>query len=304
MIRLLSALLVLLATSTDIDAQIVRGGINGTVKDESGGVLPGVTVKISSPALQAGQLDTVTGSDGTYSFIDLPIGAFRMEFGLSGFSTVVREGVELPSAFVARIDAVMTVGSMEESITVSGQSPVVDVSSTRGGGVVTQKMLESLPVNKNHQDMMLLAPGATVSGPPMTAAVGFGAVFTSTITYGLPGQQTARFDGLDVSSAGEHPDFATGAEVDVKTYGSGADVHTAGVNLNTIVKAGGNDFHGRAEAQLINDRFNSQNVDDDLRAQGLSAGNALVYHYDFPVEFGGRILRDRLWFFGAFRNQW
>src|SRR5262249_8846963 len=156
-------------------------------------------------------------------------------YQLSGFSSVIRPNIVLTAGFAARIDATLKVGGLEESVTVSGQSPVVDVTSTRGGGTVSSEMVQALPVNKNHQDMMLLAPGALVAGPPMTAEVGFGAVFTSTVTYGLPGQETARFDGLDVSTAGEHPDFATGAEVDVKTFGAGADIHTAGVNLNVIV---------------------------------------------------------------------
>lgn len=295
--------LVVTVAVTTATAQVTRSSIIGTVKDESGGVLPGVSVTIKSPALQVPQMETVSDTDGTYAFLDLPNGTYQATFQLPGFSTVIREQIQLTTDFAARIDPVMTVGALAETVTVSGQSPVVDTTTTRGGGNMSADLIQALPVNKNHQDMMLLVPGAQVIGPPMTAAIGLRAVPTGTLTYGLPGQSTIRFDGLDVSAAGEYPDFSTGEEVDVKTYGGTAETHTAGVNVNIIIKAGGNEFHGRVEEQALHHRFNSTNVDGELRAQGISAGDALQYDYDTSFQLGGRIVRDKLWFYGSYRDQ-
>src|SRR5690242_12031832 len=117
------------------------GTIHGIVSDESGAALPGVTITLTSPAVQVGQLTATTGPDGAYRFGDLPVGTYRVKFELSGFKTFLREDLRLPVGFVARIDATMAIGGIEETVTVSGQSPVVDLTTTTTSVNITRDTL-------------------------------------------------------------------------------------------------------------------------------------------------------------------
>src|SRR5712692_2100349 len=148
--------------------QSLRGTIGGTVKDDTNAALPGVTVTIESPALQVPQIRRVTDERGEYQITDLPSGTYRVTYELSGFTTVVREGIVLTTGFNARVDTVMKVAALAETITVSGETPLVDVTSTRGGTTISKDLIEAVPGNRNYSDVMLLAGGTTVSGPPLT----------------------------------------------------------------------------------------------------------------------------------------
>jgi hypothetical protein len=137
-------------------------GISGTVTDNTGGVLPGVTVSAASPALIEGERLAITDSQGLYSIIDLRPGTYAVTFGLPGFSTVIREGVQLTTGFTANIDSVMTVGGIEETITVTGATPVVDVQNVRRQTVVTSEILSTLPMSTKHvNNLVTLTPGFT-----------------------------------------------------------------------------------------------------------------------------------------------
>ncbi len=143
-------------------AQSVSSGtIQGTIKDEQGGVLPGVTATLSSPSLQVRELTQVTDSNGNYRFVDLPAGTYKLKLELSGFSALIREDLRLTVGFVARVDEALKVGVMSESVTVSGQSPVVDVTSTSASVAFTKEMLDTVPRGRDLQNVLAMAPGVT-----------------------------------------------------------------------------------------------------------------------------------------------
>jgi len=137
------------------------GTIHGTVSDESAAALPGVTVTVTSTALQVGKLVQVTQPDGTYRFGDLPVGTYKISFELQGFKTFIRDGVRLPVGFVARIDPTMAVGGIEESVTVSGESPVVDQTTTTTSVNISQDTLEAVPSGRGFQHLFAMTPGVT-----------------------------------------------------------------------------------------------------------------------------------------------
>src|SRR5947208_3779409 len=147
------ACLVLLPSLAAAQSQVA-----GTVKDESGGVLPGVTVEAASPALIEKSKSAVTDSNGRYTIVDLRQGTYKITFTLAGFSTVVREGVELPANFVSTINAEMKVGALEETITVSGQTPLVDVTQASRTQVITRDIMDALPTSRNIQSIGNLVP--------------------------------------------------------------------------------------------------------------------------------------------------
>src|SRR5437764_8574361 len=131
------AVLVLMLSTTAFGQQILRGSIAGTIKDDTGAALPGVTITVSSPALQVPQIIRVSDERGAYQVPDLPAGTYRVSYELTGFATLVREGIVLTTGFAARVDADMKVATLAETVTVSGQTPLVDVTSTRGGTTVS-----------------------------------------------------------------------------------------------------------------------------------------------------------------------
>ncbi len=291
----------LAATALPLRAQTRLAMIEGRVTDESGAALPGVTVTISSPALQVGKVTDVSTGDGSYRVAELPIGAYRVAFELPGFRSFAREGVMLTAGFVARIDASLPVGALEETVTVSGQSPVVDSVSTRGGATLSNEIIEAIPNSRNYQDLLNMTPGVAVTAPPQMGEVGFRALVGNIKTYGLTGQSQTQVEGLQMSESA-FPDFATAEQVDIRTYGNTADVAQPGAVTDLIIKSGGNQFHGRGHEQFMHRSLQGSNLDDELRAQGLRTGDAIRYYQDFSGDLGGRLVRDKLWFYTAVRD--
>src|SRR5262245_14926765 len=291
------------ATRTPAMAQTVRtGSISGTVSDDSSAHIPGVTVTLTSPALQVPQLVKTTDSQGEYQFVDLPVGTYRLAFELSGFTRLIRDDLSLGTGFAARVDIVLQLANLQETVTVTGQSPLIDVTNTRGGAAITSAILETIPNNRTYGDIIALTPGLTPSAPPQVGQVGFGALTSGYRSYGITGQERVFMDGVNMQS-NEAPDFAISEEIDTKSFGTTAETPTVGAQIQMIVKSGGNDFHGRYKEEYVNHNLDSTNVDDALRAQGISAGDALVFAHDFIGDLGGRIVRNKLWFYGAYRNQ-
>jgi hypothetical protein len=295
----------MLDVGTEAAAQTVRtGSINGTVKDESNAALPGVAVSVTGPVLQVSRLVQVTGPTGDYLVPDLPPGTYQVTFDLAGFTKVIRENVVLTTGFAARVDAMLKVASIAEAVTVTAQSPLVDIQNTRGGGTVNEAVLNAIPNNRNYQDIMNLTPGMVTTTPPQSGVIGMKGEANGFKNYGamLSGQERTSIEGIDMQS-NENPDFSTVEEVDAKTYGNTAEVSTPGAALQLIVKSGGNTFHGRYQGQYMTDKLQSNNVDAALQAQGIAAGDTAVYYTDFAGDLGGRIIRDRLWFYGALRSK-
>lgn len=303
MTRIAALLLIaLLSAGRPAAAQFVStAGIDGTVTDQSGAALPGVSVTITSPALQVPQMDAVSNSEGLYRFSQLPAGAYQVKFNLAGFQSVVRDGFQIGAGFAAKLDMVLRIGTVEETITVSGASPVVDVTTTSGAQTLTPDMVNKLiPGSRMYGDLARQIPGLVSTSAPNIGRLGLGSSGTFN-AYGDTGVSVL-IDGFEIRS-NTYPDFSSAQEIDVKSFGNSADIAEAGSVWNLVSKSGGNQFHGRYAEQYISDRFQSNNLDDKLRSQGLSFVDSVIRFNDFNSDLGGRIVPDKLWFYGGWRDR-
>jgi hypothetical protein len=294
------------SASTAFAQSVASGTIEGTVKDESGSVLPGVTVTASSPQLQVGQLVQVSDTTGAYKFVDLPAGTYRVRAELQGFSTTVHDDLRLTVGFTARVDLTLKVGALEESITVSGQSPVVDVTNTTASVAFTKEVLDSIPRGRDLQNVFAMAPGVTqavadVGGSTMAQRQNLS-------SYGVLSQPKLQVEGMNITMGADQNtaiyfNDSTLEEVQVKTSGNDAEVSVPGMSMVAIMKSGGNQFHGAYQASGEWPKLQADNLNNDLRAQGLTATSPLKNFYDVSADLGGRIIRDKLWFYGAYGRQ-
>jgi hypothetical protein len=165
LVLVLTSFAVLMSFAAVASAQGLSGSVTGVVKDSSGAVLPGVSVEVSSPALIEKTRSVVTDGSGQYQIIDLRPGVYEVTFSLSGFSTVKREGLELAGSFTATINVEMKVGSVTETVTVSGESPIVDISGTAQQRVIPKEVVDAIPAGRSHQQLAVLIPGVTGTNP-------------------------------------------------------------------------------------------------------------------------------------------
>jgi hypothetical protein len=279
------------------------GSISGTVTDESGAALPGVMLKLTSPALQVPEVAIISDSQGRYRFADLRVGVYRVEAELDGFRLTIREKIDIPADFVARIDLTMALGSLNETITVSGASPVVDLSTTRGGQIVRAEVVARvLPMTGTPADMARLVPGVSIAPRLMNPAMG-GAVGTGTYTaYGQAGS-TVMVEEIQMTNNTITGNMNDTEQVDLKTFGGGAETWAPGVQTNFILKSGGNQFHGATNLLFMDHHFQSNNLDDHLRGMGFTQPESLDYSRDVHGNIGGPILKDKLWFFGSAKQK-
>jgi hypothetical protein len=300
------ALMSMAGVTAAIAQSVSSGTIEGTVKDESNAVLPGVTVTVTSPQLQVGQLVQVSDSAGSYKFVDLPAGTYRLKAELTGFSSAIREDLRLTVGFNARIDLTLKLGAMEESVTVSGQSPVVDVSSTTASVAFTKEVLDSIPRGRDLQNVFAMAPGVTqavadVGGSTMAQRQNLS-------SYGVLSQPKLQVEGMNITMGADQNtaiyfNDSTLEEVQIRTSGNDAEVSVPGISMVAIMKSGGNDFHGTYQVSTESPKFQADNLNDALRAQGLTATSPLKNFYDLSADLGGRVIRDKLWFYGAYGRQ-
>jgi len=301
-----AALMSMMFVDTALAQSVASGTIEGTVKDESNAVLPGVTITVTSPQLQVGQLVQVSDSAGAYKFVDLPAGTYRLRAELTGFSSSIREDLRLTVGFNARIDLTLKLGAMEESGTVSGQSPVVDVSSTTASVAFTKEVLDAIPRGRDLQNVFAMAPGVTqavsdVGGSTMAQRQNLS-------SYGVLSQPKLQVEGMNITMGADQNtaiyfNDSTLEEVQIRTSGNDAEVSVPGISMVAIMKSGGNDFHGTYQVSTESPKFQADNLNDALRAQGLTATSPLKNFYDLSVDLGGRVIRDKLWFYGAYGRQ-
>jgi len=302
----LVALMALTGVNTAFAQSVSSGTIEGTVRDQSNSVLPGVTITAASPQLQVGQLVQVSDSAGNYKFVDLPAGTYRLRAELQGFSTSVRDDLRLTVGFNARVDLTLKVGAVEESVTVSGQSPVVDVSSTAASVAFTKEVLDSIPRGRDLQNILAMAPGVTqaiadVGGSTMAQRQNLS-------SYGVLSQPKLQVEGMNITMGADQNtaiyfNDSTLEEVQIKSSGNDAEVSVPGISMVAIMKSGGNTFHGTYQASTESPKLQADNLDAALRAQGLTATSPLRNFYDVAADLGGRIVRDKLWFYGAYGRQ-
>jgi hypothetical protein len=288
-------------------AQQTTSAILGQVRDESGGVLPGVTVTASSPSLQVREVSDVTNAQGEYRITPLPIGTYTVTYSLDGFQTMRQENLRLEIGVQARMDITLKVGALEETVTVSGVAPVVDVSQTSASTQFTRETLELTPTSRNGAiSLMVQAPGVRAPG---RLDVGGGSVGDTPEfrTFGQPTESYMQMEGIVTSDTrigsqgGNYFDYNSMEEAKVQSISNGPDVPSRGAALTMILKSGGNEFHGSGTYAYTSHRFESNNITDSLRAVGITSGNPLDSRSDQGADIGGRIIRDKLWFYGAAR---
>jgi len=292
-----------------------QASVTGVVRDPSGAVLPGVTVEASSPALIEKVRSVVTDGSGQYRIIDLRPGTYSVTFTLSGFSTVRREGIELTGTFVATVDVDLRVGSLEETITVTGDSPIVDIQRTTSQRVFDAATVEAIPVGRSHINMAVLVPGLIASQPGRGTLADVGGTNNlQNTTFAIHGGRTSdtrlQLDGVrlgNVLSPGEFSNFVpdTGATQEVTIdYGAiSAEQPFGGLRIDLIPREGGNTLRGTVFATGVNSAWQGSNLTEELLNRGLPEPNEMKRAYDINPSVGGPLIRDTLWFYSSARWQ-
>ena len=298
---------VLLMVPTAVWAQAT---ITGTARDTSGAVLPGVTVEAASPALIERVRAVITDSTGQYRIVDLRSGTYTVTFTLPGFSTFRREGVELSGAFNATIDAQMQVGALQETVTVSGESPIVDVKSARREQVVNRDLLTAIPSARTYQTMIGLAPGVTTGGGQDVGGLNSPATRTFAIHGGPQTEGRVMVDGMNAGAArggagvsNYQVDVANAQELAYTLSGGLGEAETGGPIMNVVPRTGGNNFTGSLFLSGANSAMQGSNLTQELRDAGLRDPNQLIKAWEVNGAIGGPIIRDRLWFFFSTKSQ-
>ena len=280
-------------------------GIIGQITDGTGGVLPGVTVTATSPALQVPSVTTVTDAQGEYRLTPLPIGLYTVVYELAGFQNLRRENVRLTVGFVAKLDLALNVGAVSETITVSGASPLVDVTNTATRTELTREQLDVLPTSRDGvKAFMGQVPGVRSNLDVGASSLTDGVVYRA---YGQLGESWNMLEGVLASSpdvnggGGSHFEFNSIEGTRIQTIGSNAEMPRRGILVDAVLKSGGNEFHGNANVYGSSGALEANNVSDELRAAGVRGAQKLHSLRDVSGNLGGRIIRNKLWFFGGAR---
>ena len=301
------AVLALLAGAIPALAQVQTGEITGRVSDDTGAVLPGATVTLTSPALIQPQSAT-SSETGSFRFTLIPIGTYSVKFELPGFKTVVREGIVVNIGFTAQINQQLAISTVQETVTVSGESPIVDTKGTTAKTTFDIDSLQNIPSARDPWVMLQRVPNITmdrinVGGSQSGQQSGY-------ISRGAnTGNNKWALDGVDItdmSATGASPiyyDFDMMQEMQVTTGGADASQQTGGVGINFVTRSGTNRFRGTGRLYNTNDKFESDNVTPEIKAQGGGSGAPIQNINDMGVEVGGPIMRDKLWYWGSYGTQ-
>lgn len=303
-LALIALLMVTFAAAPARAQQGVTGSIFGTVTDSSGGALPGVTVTIKSPSIQGQELSQVTQADGSFRFLNLSIGVYQITYQLSGFSTLTRSEQQLPAGMNMRLDAKLEVGGIETTVEVSAASPVVDTRTTSTTNVLSADTIQNTPVGRGLWELLSMTPGINVSAKPDVGDSEMGNR-SDIVTYGVVSNNTIAVEGVNTSlgpsSAVYQLSFSV-EEVNIKTTGQSADIQGGGMNFQAVLKSGSNKLRGNVAYSMESPRLQASNLTDADIAAGL-APNPLVSYYDYGMDLGGPIIRDKLWYYVAYARQ-
>ena len=285
---------------------VAQSSIAGVVTDDTGGVLPGVTVEASSDVLIEGSRVVFTDGTGSYNIIDLRPGEYTVVFTLPGFGTLVRDQLILGADVTLPIDAVMSVGSVEETITVSGETPVVDVQQVQRIEVMTRETQEAIPTGRSMWSYALLIPGVKVHKPDVGGTAGVQQ--SEMMGRGLDASNTTiEVDGMMINtmiSDGRYQAYLNpmlAAETSYTTSGQGAETQTGGLRINMIPNEGGNQFSGNWFTGFTPGNWQADNLNPAAQAQGIQQATGVGLIYDNNGAIGGPVFRDRLWFFSTGR---
>ena len=295
-------------------AQDFRGRINGTVTDDTGAVLPGVTVTVTSPALIQPQVQ-VTSAEGAFRFLALPPGVYALNFELTGFQSVNREGIRVVINQTLTVDQQLAVASLQESVTVTGASPVVDTSTTTMGTNFTKELLTEIPNARDVWAAMAQAPGMQmtaydVGGSRTGNQTGYR-------TYGFDSQNQTRLEGIDTTEGTDanagYFDFGSFEEFQVGGAGADASAFAGGAVLSISVKSGSDRLSGSWYSDYQNEDMIANNVPSFLQTAGtangtdfftrtpLQRGNQIQKQYDLNGNVGGPLWKGKIWGFYSYR---
>jgi hypothetical protein len=297
-----------LMTMMCASAVSAQSAIAGVVRDSSGAVLPGVSVEASSPALIEGTRAVVTDGSGGYRIENLRPGEYTVTFTLTGFRSVKREGIVLPVSFTAQVNAELSLGQLQESVTVTGESPLVDVRSSVSQSVMNREKLDTIPTGKDPFAVGQLIAGVTTSTPDVG-----GTQVMQQPTLQVHGSSNndnvfmvdsvqIQHIGFGGNQTGFYFNDGLMQEIGYQTSSLPAEAPVGGVQINMIPNDGGNSFHGTVFSTAANGSMQSDNLSQDLVDLGFKAQNRVDSVYDVNATLGGPVMHDRLWFFGTFRR--
>jgi hypothetical protein len=287
-----------------------QASIAGATRDTSGAALPGVTVEATSPALIEKVRTTVTDERGLFRIVNLPPGTYTVTFALQGFNQVQREGIELSGSFTAQIDADLSVGGLTETLTVTGASPIVDVQSVRRQTTISSEVLTAIPTARSWAATALLIPGiVTIGGSPADVQV----TPQMTVFGGAGGRSNEgrmQVDGLNTGAglggsgvSTYVADISNAQEVVTTTSGGLGEAEVGGPTLSIIPKSGGNTISGNFYLSGVTKGMVGSNYSPELQAAGLTTPGKLLQQWDFTFGVGGPIIKDRLWYRVAARDE-
>ncbi|HXJ40485.1 MAG TPA: carboxypeptidase regulatory-like domain-containing protein [Bryobacteraceae bacterium] len=285
-----------------------NASITGRVVDDSGAPIPEIRIAVTSPALQVSQVTAVTDADGSYRLLDLPApGVYKATFSRDGFQTYLRGDINLSVGFVARIDVTMKVGQVSQTVEVTGESPVVDTVNTAAGTTLEQAEIALTPKGVGLQDLFPMAAGVSLAGKPDVGDSNL-AARSSIITYGVLLEPALEIEGINITSShdldtGVYFDSYSLAEAEFKTVSNNADVGFPGVHMVATMKSGSNTFHGSVLGDWETSSLQASNVSPALAALGVKFTNPIKTYFDYAGDLGGRLIRDKLWFYGGISNQ-
>jgi Carboxypeptidase regulatory-like domain/TonB dependent receptor len=297
--RALAPLLALLLYASPSFAQAITGTITGRALDSSGGILPGVEVSITSPSMIGGARTTFTDSQGAYRFTQLPSGDYRVSFKLSGFRTLNIDAVTVGVGATMTINGPMEIDSLSEEVTVISDTPVIDLQATTVGVNWDEKQMDDLPYGRGIRGLARLVPGLSPTQFDVGGNTVGGSTTTGARSYGRSGQELIKFDGVVWDQF--FGDYNTYEQVQVSAAAKGAEAQSPGVTLSFVIKSGSNNFSGMYLLAWQDGAFQDDNVTPELRAAGFDPGdNKFTRYNDISLDLGGPILRDKLWFYGAY----
>ena len=304
---MLLATVILATWALPAHAQAI-GSIFGKVVDPSGGVLPGVTVTVTGTGLQQ-PLVAATSESGTYQFPSVPVGTYSVTFELASFKKAVRANVVITAGFNAGIDQKLELGQMTEEVTISAASPVVDTKKTTTGATFTAEILEKIPTARDVQQIVNMTPGVQLSGFNVGGSQsGQQLTFTS---RGTGAQVQWNLEGgmitdLSSNSSALYYNFDSFDQIQVTSGGGDVSVQASGLSINLVTKSGSNVFKGSFNGTFENDKMQNSNVTETLfkaGGNGFLSGNPLHKIAVYSIEAGGPILKDKLWYWGAYDRQ-
>jgi Carboxypeptidase regulatory-like domain len=284
--------------STALSQTATSGAITVRALDNSGALIPGVDVSISSPAMIGGTRTAVTDEQGSYRFTELVPGTYRVTFALAGFKTLNIDGIPVAALVTRTVVGNLEVAAVAEEVTVTSQAPTIDVEAATVGVTWGQQKLDDLPYARSIKSLTTMIPGLyqtsyDVGGSSFGSGAG-----VSARTYGKSGGTLISFDGILWS--GTYADYGAFEEVNFSTASKSADQVAPGASFVALLKSGSNEFHGNVSMDYERGGFQSNNVDRDLIDRGYSVGsNKFTKYQNIFGDVGGRIIKNKLWFYGA-----